>query len=96
MTKPIYIPQDISKGSAHVTSTSIKKFDKTAFMIENMNENSAYRSYLEQKTVNDSNFKIQRNLKKNILITEKNGNNNQLMHTKKCIRVVIILNFFLI
>ncbi len=64
MTKPIYIPQDISKGSAHVTSTSNKKFDKTAFMIENMNENSAYRSYLEQKTVNDSNFKILEEFKK--------------------------------
>ena len=31
-----------------------------------MNENSAYRSYLEQKTVNDSNFKILEEFKKKI------------------------------
>ena len=58
MAKPIYIPQEISKGSAHVTSELNHKFDRTTYMMENMESNYAYRSYLDQKKIKNKDFKI--------------------------------------
>ena len=58
MAKPIYIPQEISKGSAHVTSELNHKFDRTTYMMENMESNFAYRSYLDKKKIKDKDFKI--------------------------------------
>jgi MoaA/NifB/PqqE/SkfB family radical SAM enzyme len=58
MNNPVYIPQEISKGSAHVTSNLNYRFNRTTYMIENMESNGAYKSYLDQKKIIDTDFKI--------------------------------------
>ena len=63
MSGTIYTPQEISKGSAHVTSKLNKKFDRTDFMIKNMKYNSAYKNHLLQNKLEDGDFLILKDFK---------------------------------
>ena len=63
MTNTVYVPQEVSKGSAHITSKIEEKFDKTNFMIKNMQHNSAYKHYLLQNNLNDQSFSILKEFK---------------------------------
>ena len=71
MTSPIYTPQEISKGSAHVTSRSRENFDRTTFMLENMENNFAYKSHLKQNSLSDEDSKILEEFKKIFQLQKK-------------------------
>ncbi len=58
MTNTLYVPQEVSKGSAHITSKIDEKFDKTNFMIKNMQDNLAYKYYLLSNNLEDHSLSI--------------------------------------
>ena len=50
--------QDILTGSSKIFSKGNEPFNKHSYMIENMSENLAYKSYLDKNLINDNDQKI--------------------------------------
>ncbi len=50
--------QSIQLGSSHITVKEKPKFDRIAYMLENMDSNLAYKFYLDQSKIKDENKEI--------------------------------------